>query len=183
VNFRRTVNLSIPAILIAGFASTAAMQAQSNPLSAEVKQMYIGSRNNLTRAAEKVPESDYSFKPASTVRTFGEEVGHAAQFQMVFCAAAKGEPPTNPAEGKTTKADLVAAVKASSDYCDAVYDSMTDAAATQPIKLFGRDWTKLGVLWFNVAHNNETYGTMVPYMRIKGIVPPSSEPRPAGKKQ
>lgn len=160
----------------------AGLFAQSNPLSAELKQQYMNSRNVIMRAAEKVPESEYGFKPAPTVRNFGEEIGHAAQVQMVICAAAKGEQPTNPAEGKTSKADLIAALKASSDYCDTAYDALTDAAAAQPVKMFGRDWTRLGVLYFNVVHNNETYGTMVPYMRIKNIVPPTSEPRGDAKK-
>jgi len=157
--------------------------AQNNPLSAELKRTYGGTRDNLTRAAEKVPEADYGFRPAPTVRTFGEEVAHAAQFQVIICSAAKGEQAPNPAEGKTSKADLIAALKSSSDYCDAVYDSLTDADAPKMVKMFGRDWTKLGVLYFNAVHNNETYGTMVPYMRMKDIVPPSSEPRGAGKKQ
>ena len=169
------------AITIA-LAGAAGLFAQNNPLSAEVKQLYMGSRNNIMRAAEKVPESEYGFKPAATVRNFGEEIGHAAQFQMIICAAAKGDQPTNPAEGKTSKADLIAALKASTDYCDGAYDALTDAAAAQTVKMFGRDWTKLGVLYFNVIHNNETYGTMVPYMRIKDIVPPTSEPRGAAKK-
>ncbi len=163
-------------------AGSASLFAQSNPLSAELKQLYMNSRNNIMRAAEKVPESDYSFKPATTVRNFGEEIGHAAQFQMVICGAAKGEQPANPAAGKTSKADLIAALKASSDYCDTAYDALTDAAAAQPVKMFNRDWTKLGVLYFNVIHNNETYGTMVPYMRIKDVVPPTSEPRGPAKK-
>jgi uncharacterized damage-inducible protein DinB len=168
------------ALLVGGIAVA---QSQSNPLTTELKRFYEGSKNNLMRAAEQMPESDYGFKPAPTVRTFGEEVAHAAQFQMIICGAAKGEQPANPAEGKTTKADLIAALKASSEYCEAVYDSLTDAAAAQPVKMFGRDDTKLGALYFNVIHNNETYGTMVPYLRIKGIVPPSSQPRGAGKKQ
>jgi hypothetical protein len=151
--------------------------SQQNPLSAEVKRMYDGTKNNLTRAAEKVPEDVYSFKPVPTVRTFGEEVGHAAEWNMISCASAKGEPATNPAAGKTSKADLIAALKSAFDYCDAVYNSLTDASATQMSDFRGRQQTRLATLYFNVSHNNETYGTMVPYMRIKGIVPPSSEPR------
>jgi len=160
-----------------------AAMAQNNPLSAELKRFYDGSKGNLMRSAEQMPDADYGFKPAPTVRTFGEEVAHAAEFQTIICSAAKGEQQPNPAAGKTSKADLIAALKASTDYCDAVYDSLTDATLAQPAKMFGRDFTKMGVLYFNVIHNNETYGTMVPYMRIKGIVPPSSQPRGTGKKQ
>jgi hypothetical protein len=66
----------------------------------------------------------------------------------------------------------LAALKASSDYCDSVYDALTDTTAAQTVKLFGRDFSKFGALYFNVIHNNETYGTMVPYMRLRNIVPP-----------
>ena len=167
-------------ILLAG---TASLRAQSNPLTAELKRFYEGSRNNIMRSAEKVPESGYSFKPTAGVRSFGENIAHAAEYQMMICSAAKGEQQPNPAAGKTSKADLIAALKTSSDYCDAVYAALTDAAFTEPVKLFGRDFTKLGALYFNVIHNNEDYGTMVPYMRMQNIVPPSSEPRGAAKKQ
>jgi uncharacterized damage-inducible protein DinB len=164
-------------------ACAAGLPAQNNPLSAELKRFYEGSRNNIMRAAEKVPEADYSFKPTTTVRNFGEEVAHAAEFQVIICSAAKGEQRPNPAVGKTSKTDLLAALKASSDYCDSVYDALTDATAAQTVKLFGRDFSKFGALYFNVIHNNETYGTMVPYMRLRNIVPPTSEPRDTGKKQ
>ena len=168
-------------VLFAACASVAS--AQSNPLSAELKNQYVTSRNNIMRAAEKVPEADYSFKPVPAVRSFGEQIAHVTQAQMGICSAAKGEQPGNPAAGKTSKADLVAAFKASSDYCDTAYDALTDAVAAQPTKMFGRDSTRLGALYFNVIHNNETYGTLVPYMRLKDIVPPSSEPRGGMKKQ
>jgi len=169
--------------LVVVLAGACSLSAQENPLSAEVKRAYQGTKNNLLRSAEKVPDADYAFQPVSTVRTFGGEVAHIAEWQFIVCAAAKGEQPVNPAAGKTSKADLVAALKAGFDYCDAVYDSLTDATAVQPVKFLGRDQSRLATLYFNVSHNNETYGTMVPYMRLKGIVPPSSEPRGAGKKQ
>ena len=91
---------------------------------------------------------------------------------------AKGEQKQGVSAGKTSKADLIAALKQSFDYCDSVYDSMTDAAGAAKVNMFGRQMTKLGVLNFNTMHNNEMYGTMVAYLRIKGIVPPSSEGRP-----
>src|SRR5438105_4966784 len=97
-------------------ASAVALRAQNNPLSAEAKRFYEGTRNNLMRAAEKVPEADYSFRPTPDVRTFGEEVAHAAEWQMIACSAAKGEQQPNPAAGKTSKADIIAALKVSSDY-------------------------------------------------------------------
>jgi hypothetical protein len=76
---------------------------------------------------------------------------------------------------KTSKADLIAALKTSFAYCDKAYDAMTDASGGQTVKLFGADTPRLGALNFNNVHNWEHYGNLVTYMRIKNIVPPSSE--------
>ena len=162
-------------------ASASAVYAQSNPLSGEVKGNYNNIKNNLLRGAEKMPETDYNFRPAPESRTFGEVVTHIATVQAALCASAKGE--TKQLDGtKTSKADAVAALKASIDYCDPVYDALTDASGMQMGKMFGRDRTKLGILDFNVIHDNEMYGTMAVYLRSKGLVPPSSEPRGNAKK-
>ena len=125
-----------------------------------------------------MPEENYSFRTTPAVRTYGEIIGHIADTNLLLCGMAKGEQKTGNAGTKTSKADLVAALKASFDYCDPIYNSMTDSSGAAMVKMFGRDVTKLGVLNFNIAHDNEMYGTAVAYLRIKGIVPPSSEGRP-----
>jgi len=77
---------------------------------------------------------------------------------------------------KTSKADLTAALKDAFAYCDKAYDGMTDASAVQPVKFHGSDTPKLGVLIANSTHTVEHYGNLVTYMRLKNIVPPTSEP-------
>ena len=154
--------------------------AQENPLSASIKGEYGIAKGVLTRSADKVPEADYDFKPTKDVRSLGQILGHVADAQYMFCSAAMGE--KSPATGsvektKTTKADLVAALREAFTYCDKAYDAMTDASAAETIKFFGRETTKLGVLAFNNMHDMEHYGNLVTYMRLKNIVPPSSEPR------
>src|SRR5260370_27281673 len=132
-------------------------------------------------AAEKMPEGNYSFKPTDPVRSYGQIVGHVADAQYHCCSLALGE--TNPGlkieQTKTTKADLVAALKDALAYCDKAYDGMTDASAIQTVKLFGMDMPKFGVLNINNAHDMEHYGNLVTYMRLKNIVPPTSEQPPA----
>jgi uncharacterized damage-inducible protein DinB len=149
----------------------------SDPLSAGQKTLYAGVKNNLIRAAEKMPDENYNFKPTPDVRSFGQLVGHVADAQYLFCSAVLGE--KNPApgieKGKTAKADLVQGLKDGVAYCDKAYDSMTDAQAAQIVKFFGRDQAKLTILSFNTSHDNEHYGNIVTYMRLKSIVPPSSE--------
>ena len=161
--------------------SAALLQAQSasDPLSAGNKGLYNMVKNNLVKAAEKMPEENYSFKPTPEVRSFGQIVGHVADAQYLFCSVVRGE--KNPAPGieksKTTKADLVKALNDGFAYCDKAYNAMTDAQAAEMVKFFGQDRAKLTVLSFNIAHDDEHYGNLVTYMRMKGLVPPSSEQR------
>jgi uncharacterized damage-inducible protein DinB len=162
-------------------AGTSAVYAQSNPLSSAVKQNYAGIKNNLLKGAEKMPEADYTFKPAAESRTYGAVVTHIAAVQGAICASAKGEDKKFD-DTKTGKADAVALMKQAFDYCDPIYESLTDANGVEMGKMFGRDMAKFSILNFGVIHDNEMYGTMAVYLRAKGIVPPSSEPRPNTKK-
>ncbi len=161
--------------------ATAPVFAQSTTLSAAVKQNYNGVKNNILRGAEKMPEADYSFKPAPESRTFGEVVTHIATVQAALCGSAKGEDKKIDVS-KTDKASAVAALKASIEYCDPIYDALNDTNGLEMGKMFGRDMPKFSILNFNVVHDNEMYGTMAVYLRAKGQVPPSSEGRGGGKK-
>jgi uncharacterized damage-inducible protein DinB len=138
--------------------------------------MYDFSKNNLLKSAQMMPEADYAFKPVATVRSFGQLVGHVADAQYLFCSVAKGEqnPKPDVEKTKTTKTDLIAALNEAFAYCDKAYSQMTDAHAADMVKIFGRDLPKLTVLYFDAAHNFEHYGNIVTYMRMKGLVPPSS---------
>jgi uncharacterized damage-inducible protein DinB len=152
-----------------------------NPLTTWNKIAYMRVRGILVRSAEKMPEENYSFKPVDTVRSYGQIVGHVADAQYLFCSLALGEKNAglDIEHTKTSKADLVAALNTAFAYCDKAYDSMTDASAAQTIKLFGNDAPRMSALIVNNMHNMEHYGNLVTYMRIKGIVPPSSEQPPA----
>ena len=131
----------------------------------------------LIAAAEKVPEESYSFRPSPDVRSFGQLVGHLADSQYFFCSTAAGEPkPDSDAEkNQTKKVDLVSALKDAVAYCNKTYAGMTDAKGSQMIKMMNFDFARLAVLAANFAHNYEHYGNMATYMRIRGIVPPTSE--------
>jgi len=143
-----------------------------------VRELWHDVTSYVTQAAAELPESLYSYKPIGTVRSFGQLVGHVAGSQYLMCAAALGDPPR--AEDaiertKTTKAELVAALRASTEYCDRAY-GQSDAAVQQRTQLFGRDRSRLFALGLNATHNGEHYGNIVTYLRMNGLVPPSSRP-------
>jgi uncharacterized damage-inducible protein DinB len=164
-------------LLICLLAPAALVVAQDNPLSAFNKRSYGQLKTWLVASAEKMPEQNYAFKPTDSIRSFGQLVGHVADAQYLFCSAVLGEksPALKIEQSKTSKADLVAALKEAVAYCDKAYDGLTDAAAPQTVKFFGGDTPKLSVLSTNNAHSAEHYGNMVTYLRLKNIVPPSTE--------
>lgn len=170
----------LPAILLCLLALpvfSQEKQSSNNPFSAINKHGYERTKGILLRSAEKMPEENYNFKPVDTVRTYGQIIGHLADAQYLFCSIASGEknPDLKIEKSKTSKADLIAALKDGFAYCDKVYDSMTDTASTETVKFFGNDMPKFALLSLNIGHNMEHYGNLVTYMRIKGIVPPTSE--------
>src|ERR1700739_902376 len=153
----------------------------ANPITVSEKGLYLFLSNAVVRAAEKMPEENYAFKPTPEVRSFGQLVGHVADANYMFCAQASGE--ANPSKDiektKTSKADLVSAIKDAVAYCSNAFDGMTDAKGSQMVKLFGFNLAKLTLFSLNTEHTDEHYGNMVTYMRLKGLVPPTSENPPA----
>jgi uncharacterized damage-inducible protein DinB len=152
----------------------------ANPITLSEKGLYSFVSNAVVSAAQKMPEENYSFKPTPDVRSFGQLVGHVADANYMFCSQASGE--ANPAKDiektKTSKADLVSAIKDAVAYCNKEFDGMTDAKGSQMVKLFSFNLAKLTLFSLNTAHTDEHYGNMVTYLRLKGIVPPTSENQP-----
>lgn len=156
-------------IFAAGFKAQTA-----NPLSSDVRQAYASVKKNLLAAADKVPESDYNFKPTPEVRSFAEVLGHATSAQLRTCSAIKTAESKGHA-GETNKQQLVASLKESFAACDKAYESLTDANAAEMVKLPRGQKTRLGALAGVVTHDTEQYAILSVYMRLKGVVPPSSE--------
>ena len=151
---------------------------QDNPFSAHNWLQYAVLKHIVLESAEKMPEENYGFKPTEIVRSYGKILGHIADAQYFFCSAALGQKSRLPnvEKTKTSKSDLIAALKESFAYCDQAYDPMTDAAGLQMVKLMGTDTPKLAALMNNNAHTSSHYGNLVTYLRMKNVVPPSSEP-------
>lgn len=164
-------------IALLTLALAAAPQAPANPTLLTVRATYDQVKGYLLKAADQVPEEHYAFKPVPEVRSMGALFAHVADANFMICSAASGEKPAMSGieKSKTTKAEIRDALAASFKFCDAAFDGLTGARADETVKFFlPGAHSRLGVLAFNNAHDFEHYGNIVTYMRLKGMVPPSS---------
>jgi len=160
--------------------SPVAAFAQANPFTDAVKAQLAQIKNPVIRTAEKVPEDLYAFKPTPDVRSLGQLIAHIADGNNGICGAASGMKPTGQTgveKSVTGKAALQKALADSFAFCEQAIASMDDQKGAELAKSFLGMQPRLMVLAFNNSHVNEHYGNLVTYMRLKGIVPPSSEPK------
>lgn len=167
---------SEPVIVIDGVPfNTPPVDEQATTV-ASVRFVYDMAKDYITRSAEKATDEHYAFRPTEEVRTFVGILGHIADANYMFCSMAKGEenPNARELESLTSRAELTQALAESFTYCDGAY-AMSEDQGAEPVEMFGQTLTRAGVLAFNAAHDYEHYGNLVTYMRINGVVPPSSE--------
>lgn len=174
--------------VIPAAAQTGQQSSPKDPMAAWLHNAFNNNRKNIEKSAEKVPEELYSLRPGMQVevRTFGQILGHLANFNYMWCSQAKGE--KNPGQGSdfeklSSKALLLRALNDAFTYCDGAYAGLTDASGLEIVTVTqenGREARvpRMSLLVLNYGHNNDHYGNLVTYMRIKSIVPASSEPRP-----
>ncbi len=155
--------------------ATPAVAPPANTLVKEAETNYMRVKANIQKSADKMPAEDYSFKPTPDIRTFARVVNHVTEAQMHVCGAInQSKTPDTPPE-TADKATIVAALNASFAECDKAYASTTDANMTEMVQAGPAKRSRLGMLWGNASHDNEQYATLALYMRLKGLVPPSSE--------
>jgi hypothetical protein len=169
--------------MVATSAAMGQMQMGSAPVgptgpAAEVQRSYAGLKANILKAADKMPAEDYQFKATPDVRAYARVVNHITEAQFHSCGAINhtaasdmGKVPADTAD----KAAVVDALKASFDACDKAFASLTDANLTDMFDLGKTKRSRVGLVWGTVSHDNEQYATLALYLRLKGLVPPSSE--------
>ena len=173
--------LMTPSALAAQTSDGGAGAALSPSMATSVNNMHMTIRRNLIEAAAAMPAAEYAFKPTPQVRSFAQLLGHVAMANYFFCSMARGEASPSKVNIEQTISDKEGMTKALGDslnYCDTVYKETTDANANQMVKVPGpggaTQTSRAQVLMFNTTHNNEHYGNVILYLRLKNIVPPST---------
>ena len=164
-------------LIIACTAAPSAAQTASDA----IRSNWNSVKRNIKESAELMAQENFTFKPTPDVRSFGEILTHVAGASYEFCASAKNEDAPfkeDSFEGKmTTKADIVKVTNDAIAYCDSAFAALTDANMSDKVRAaFGgtNQVTRISSLVGQISHDNEHYGNLVTYFRLKGLVPPSS---------
>ena len=168
-------------LTIVALAFSVTSAAAQNPISDGIRSQWNGVKRNIRESAEQMTDEHYNFKPTPEVRSFGAILSHVAGASYLFCAAARGEKSPHGEEDfektATTRAAIIKATNDAIAYCDAAFTALTDATAAQMVDApFGSNKIpRAQALIGQIGHNNEHYGNLVTYFRLKGMVPPSSK--------
>jgi hypothetical protein len=174
---KRVTCIAVGLMLVAVSARAQAPKAgEKTGLAAGLQRSYQTIKGNLTKAAERMPETDYGFKvaPVPDMRTYGQWIGHQADNQFTNCAILKGtSSPSQGNEKKATKAELVKALSDAFAFCDGAISSLTDQNAVQLIKQGEGETARGAIVSALLAHALESNGIVTVYLRAKGLVPPA----------
>jgi hypothetical protein len=158
---------------------------RDRPLGAIVQKSFDAFANYLIMAAQMMPESSYGFRPTPDVRTFGEQINHATGANYSFCNQA-GVPPgferrNSPGlQSVTTKSAMVKALEDSVAYCSSLIAAASEAWLLESAPNLGGAGSgritgaRAYVFIYAGVHGAEDYGTITTYLRMQGLVPPST---------
>jgi uncharacterized damage-inducible protein DinB len=169
----------IPALLLLAASATAqTTPAQTkNPLSSALRDILPGRQKNTVAAVEAMPADKFNYKPTADQMTFGHLVVHMAETNYLLCSKATAVPAPKDEEVKDTdsKDKLVAALKASFDFCSDALAKMDDSKLAETTEIFpGRQgshaWASLILAGTWADHYAET----AMYLRLNGVLPPTA---------
>jgi uncharacterized damage-inducible protein DinB len=169
----RTIGLAAVMVALAALRPA----AQSNAIQGDLLKDWTGMKETLAKVADAMPEDKYGFKPTPAQRSFGEQLMHVAQANVMFVKFLGGKAAA-PAIDKnaTSKAAIMKALADSFDYGAAVIKEQTDASLAETVAgppFLGKA-TRARLVWVAVGHAWDEYGAMTVYLRLNNIVPPAS---------
>ena len=169
--------LSLLAVMVMAAVAPAFAQAT---IHGDLTKDWAGQKALLVGLANAMPEDKYGFKPTPAQRTFGEHVLHIAEVNLMLTKALGGKTPDPAVNLKaTTKAAMVKAMSDAFDHGAAVIAEFNNTTIQETIQApFMGPSTRARVMFFLNGHTQDTYGQMVVYLRLNGLTPPASAPRP-----
>ncbi len=154
----------------------------ADPIVSAFKARYQTAKLNLVESAEAMPTEAIEYRLTPDQRSFGDWISHTAGMNFNTCAAMAGKTtPANDSAKAKTKAEIQKVIQESFTYCDSVISGMTDTQALTEVTIGTRKVMPVDSMIGYIANLNAHYGNMVGYLRMKGVIPPSTA-RAAKKK-
>lgn len=171
--------VTVPTLSAQAASTPLPAEATANPVVWSAKMLYSRNSKNMIAAAEEMPEDKYSYHPTAAQSTFAKVVSHVAQSNGGLCSGLSGTqaPASLHVSDTASKAELVAALKASFDFCSSALDGLNDAKLKDPVTLFHRQMPRAAALLILTADLPDHYSQMATYLRLNGMLPPSAQPR------
>src|ERR1700680_3443288 len=179
----KRIGLVMAGLLVRGAACAAQNEAPgpvTNPVTTTVKGQLTRYEKNMVAAADLMPAEKYGFKPTPEMNSFGHVVMHIAQSNNILCSKISGTPaPDAKIADSDGKDKLVAALKASFEFCGTALANVDDSKLGESMVLFGNRPASRAAALIGLSDGcNDHYGAEAIYLRLNGILPPTAQPAP-----
>ena len=169
----------IPALLLlAAAAAQTTSGPTNNPVSTALRDVLPGRQKNTVAAVEAMPAEKFNYKPTADQMTFGHLVVHIAETNDLLCSKAAAVPAPKVDEVKETdsKDKLVAALKASFDFCSDALAKMDDSRLAETTEIFpGRQGSRAWASMILAGAWADHYAEAAMYLRLNGVLPPTAK--------
>jgi hypothetical protein len=166
-------------VLVFCALATSSFAQKKNPVTTVIKEIMPRQAKNLQGAVETMPADKFGFKPTEPQMTFGHLVSHVIDSNYYLCAKAIDiAQPKVDAPKETDKDALVAALKASFDFCTASLAKVDDSKLGDTIQAYGG--REVPRAWALIALTNDWadhYAAAATYLRLNGLLPPTAQPK------
>ena len=156
-------------------------QAPAPSLAKELVAIFQRATTEILDVAEAMPADKYSYKPTPEISTFGEQLVHVAGIAQRFVDSAKGTKSEAASHGAMGKPETIALLKKTLQGAQDQVAQLTDAQLLEPVKFpFGDRTVTRATFWQGPLYQiRNHHGQLVVYLRMNGIVPPTTARRPS----
>ena len=162
------------------FAATAVLAQDKNPVTSVVREILPRRQKNLVAAVEEMPADKFAYKPTEQQMTFGQLVLHIVESNNSLCSTIGDLPEVKapvPLKESDGKEKLVAALKASFDFCTTALAKVDDTKLADEVEMYGRKGTRAFALIALTNDWADHYSSAAMYLRLNGLLPPTAQPR------
>ncbi len=167
------------AVVAAAVPSLLTAQTPAPSLAKELAATFQRAATEILDVAEVMPADKYGFKATPEMSSFGDQLVHVAGITQRFIDAAKGTKADAAHHGAMAKPEVIDLLKKTFQSAQDTISPLTDAQLLEPVKFpFGDRTVTRATFWQGPLYQiRNHHGQLVVYLRMNGIVPPTTARR------